>query len=107
MRSLGYIVVGVNKYYTSKKCPVCKKFMTQVEIRRLYCPHCKVFMHREVMAGHNIANVVRGHLINQQRPLYLQPVDKDGSYPWMSERTSGSTGNNSGSSVNTASPEAD
>ncbi|KAF9110941.1 hypothetical protein BGX27_005676 [Mortierella sp. AM989] len=82
-RSLGYIVVGVNEYYTSKKCPTCEEFVGQVEIRRLYCPHCKTFMHRDVMAGHNICNAIRGHLHDQQRPLYLQPVDEKGEYPWM------------------------
>ncbi|KAF9080875.1 hypothetical protein BGX29_004927, partial [Mortierella sp. GBA35] len=28
-------------------------------------------------------NVVRGHLLEQQRPLYFQSVDADGNYPWM------------------------
>ncbi|KAI8601926.1 hypothetical protein EDD21DRAFT_404088 [Dissophora ornata] len=47
-------------------------------------------LHKVFMAeGHSIANLLRDHLINQQRPLYLQPVGKDGSCPWMSERTSG------------------
>ncbi|KAF9197385.1 hypothetical protein BGZ49_002208, partial [Haplosporangium sp. Z 27] len=83
VRSLGYIVVGVHEYYTSKKCPVCENFVDQVEIRRLYCKTCKMYMHRDVMAGHNICNVVRGHLLYQQRPRYLQPVAEDGNYPWM------------------------
>ncbi|KAF9410370.1 hypothetical protein BGZ76_005528 [Entomortierella beljakovae] len=34
------------------------------------------------MAGHNICNIVRGHLLEQQRPEYLQPVDENGNYPW-------------------------
>ncbi|KAG9322616.1 hypothetical protein KVV02_002319 [Mortierella alpina] len=82
-RSLGYIVVGVNEYYTSKKCPKCEEFVGQVEIRRLFCSKCKSFMHRDIMAGHNICNAIRGHLREQQRPEYLQPVDKDGRLPWM------------------------
>jgi hypothetical protein len=41
-------------------------------------------MHRDVMAGHNICNVVRGHLFHQERPLYLQPVDEKGNHPLMS-----------------------
>ncbi|KAG0220974.1 hypothetical protein BGW41_007389 [Actinomortierella wolfii] len=62
-RSLGYIVVGVNEYYTSKKCPTCENFVAQTQsIRRLYCPSCKKYMHRDIMAGHNICNVVLGHL---------------------------------------------
>lgn len=84
-RSLGYIVVGVNEYYTSKKCPVCTEFVGQVDIRRLYCTKCQKYMHRDIMAGHNIANAVQGHLLEQQRPLYLQPVDSDGKYPWMQD----------------------
>ncbi|KAG0265267.1 hypothetical protein BG011_005138 [Mortierella polycephala] len=60
-RALGYIVVGFNEYYTSKKCPMCKQFVGQVEIRRSYCKTCKTHMHRDVMAGHNICNVARGH----------------------------------------------
>lgn len=35
------------------------------------------------MAGHNMVNAVQGHLLHQQRPLYLQPVDEQGRYPWM------------------------
>ncbi|ORZ21782.1 hypothetical protein BCR41DRAFT_394554 [Lobosporangium transversale] len=46
----------------------------------------KTFMHRAVMAGHNIANVVRGHLIHQQQPLYLQPIDKKELSTSMDER---------------------
>ncbi|KAG0353403.1 hypothetical protein BGZ54_002261 [Gamsiella multidivaricata] len=37
----GYIMVGVNEYSTSKKCPTYEKFVGQVEIRRLYCSTCK------------------------------------------------------------------
>lgn len=43
-------------------------------------------MHRDIMAGHNIANAIQGHLLNQQRPEYLQPVDSDGDYPWKKDR---------------------
>ncbi|KAG0303305.1 hypothetical protein BGZ98_006802 [Dissophora globulifera] len=84
-RALGYIVVGVNEYFTSKKCPSCKNFVAQVgdNIRCFYCTSCKKYMHRDIMAGQNICNVVLGHLIDQQRPLYLQPQDAEGNYPWM------------------------
>ncbi|KAK3821335.1 MAG: hypothetical protein J3Q66DRAFT_426414 [Benniella sp.] len=86
-RSLGYIVVGVNEYFTSKECPVCEGFVGQMDIRRHYCPTCHTRMHRDVMAGHNIANVVRSHLVHQQRPLYLQPQDNQGNYIWMKTTT--------------------
>ncbi|KAF9178214.1 hypothetical protein BGZ51_008021, partial [Haplosporangium sp. Z 767] len=85
-RSLGYLVVDMNEYYTSKKCPTCHNFVAQAEsVRRLYCCHCKKFMHRDVMAGHNICNAALGHLEHQQRLLYLQPVTTDGSYPWIQQ----------------------
>ncbi|KAG0312601.1 hypothetical protein BG000_006183, partial [Podila horticola] len=87
-RSLGYIVVGVNEYYTSKRCPICEEFVGQVDIRRLYCSKCKAYMHRDVMAGHNICNAVQGHLLKQQRPRYLQPKDVNGHYPWEDSRRS-------------------
>ncbi|KAG0241900.1 hypothetical protein BGX31_000757, partial [Mortierella sp. GBA43] len=83
-RALGYLVIGVNEFYTSKKCPTCQQFVAQTEsIRRLYCSHCKKYMHRDVMAANNIVNILRGHVEHQQRPLYLHPVDKDGHYPWL------------------------
>ncbi|KAF9188467.1 hypothetical protein BGZ51_000556, partial [Haplosporangium sp. Z 767] len=81
-RALGYIVVGVNEYYTSKKCPTYRQFVGQVEIRRLFCKTCKTYMHRDVIAGHNICSIVRGHLMHQRRPLYLQPMDSEGNYVW-------------------------
>lgn len=34
------------------------------------------------MAAHNMVNILRAQLEKQERPLYLQPVDKDGNYPW-------------------------
>ncbi|KAG0285769.1 hypothetical protein BGZ98_005337 [Dissophora globulifera] len=82
-RSQGYIVLGVNEYYTSKKCPKCEEFVAQVEIRRLYCLKCKSFIHRDIMAAHNICNVVKEYLMEQRRPKYLQPVDAQGGFPWQ------------------------
>ncbi|KAG9323017.1 hypothetical protein KVV02_008085 [Mortierella alpina] len=40
-RSLGYIVVGVNEHYASKKCPKCEEFVGQVEIRGSIAPSAK------------------------------------------------------------------
>ena len=37
------------------------------------------------MAAHNMCNIVKSHLLYQQRPKYLQPIDKDGNYPWMED----------------------
>jgi len=40
------------------------------------------------MAAHNMCNIVQAHLVNQQRPDYLQPVDKEGRFPWKEESSS-------------------
>ncbi|GJJ75410.1 putative transposase [Entomortierella parvispora] len=85
LRSLGYIVVGINEYYTSKKCPVCHQFVSQVNIRRLFCRGCGVPMHRDIMAADNMCNVVKEYLIHQRRPRYLQPVCAKGHHPWEKE----------------------
>ena len=42
-------------------------------------------MHRDIMAGHNICNAIQGDLLEQQRPLCLQPKDSDGNYPWRGD----------------------
>jgi hypothetical protein len=49
------------------------------------------------MAKHNMCNVVKGHLLQQSRPKYLQPIDKDGKYPRM-ENSSDSSGSESSDS---------
>ncbi|KAF9930956.1 hypothetical protein FBU30_011065, partial [Linnemannia zychae] len=78
-------------------------FVGQVEIRRLYCKECKTYLHRDIMAGHNICNIVRGHLVNQQRPLYLQPVDDKGRYPWMRAYSQSSSASSSSQSSGSSS----
>ncbi|KAF8975442.1 hypothetical protein BGZ46_009125 [Entomortierella lignicola] len=83
-RSLGYIVVGLQEYYTSKKCPRCEQFVAQVTIRQLYCRNCPQgrYHHRDVMAAENMSNLARSYLLNQVRPDYLHPVTADGRMPW-------------------------
>jgi hypothetical protein len=78
--------VGVNEFYTSKKCPVCQAFVGQVNTRRLYCPNCKSFMHRDELAGHNMCQIIQGHLLDQERPRYLQPVYADGTLVWAQNK---------------------
>ncbi|KAF9972776.1 hypothetical protein BGZ73_004027, partial [Actinomortierella ambigua] len=82
-RSLNYLVVGVNEFYISKKCPTCHNLVAQLEnLRQLFCPTCKKYFHRDQMAGHNMANILRGHVQHGERPGYLQPVDDDGNLLW-------------------------
>ncbi|KAF9145125.1 hypothetical protein BG015_011995, partial [Linnemannia schmuckeri] len=102
-RSLGYIVVGLNEYYTSKKCPACGLFVAQVDLRRFFCSHCQVYHHRDIMAAGNMANIIQGYLFNQQRPDYIHPIAPDGTMPWKQEpssRSSTSSGTVGTSSAN-------
>ena len=75
-------MVGINEYYTSKKCLDCQDFVAQVTLRQFYCPHCERYYHRDVMAAENMCKIIQGHLVEQERPRYLQPVTEDGRYPW-------------------------
>lgn len=79
---MGYIVVGLNEYYTSKKCPRCEQFVAQVTFRSLYCFPCKRYYHRDCMAAENMSRIVLECLKYQERPTHLQPINADGSYPW-------------------------
>jgi len=48
-------------------------------------------MHRDIMAGQNICNVLRSHVKKQERPDYLQPVDEYGNFPWKDKDGNKST----------------
>ncbi|KAF8941202.1 subunit of tubulin prefoldin [Haplosporangium gracile] len=100
-RSLGYIVLGLNEYYTSKKCLACGLFVAQVDLRRFFCSHCQVYHHRDIMAAENMANIIQGYLFDQQRPDHLHPVAPDGTMPWKQEPSRGS--NTSPGTVGTSS----
>jgi len=39
-------------------------------------------MDRDVLAGHNMCNIMQGHLLDPERPHYLQPVYADGTLVW-------------------------
>ncbi|KAG0292157.1 hypothetical protein BGZ96_004453 [Linnemannia gamsii] len=109
-RSLNYIVVGINEYYSSKKCPDCQEFVAQVTLRQVYCTHCKRYYHRDVMAAENMCNIVQGYLVKQERPRYLQPITQDGRYPWDTTSTTGvgtstvSTSTSASTSASAATP---
>lgn len=76
----------MNEYFTSKKCPGCKQFVAQTEnIRRFYCGSCGKYMHRDIMAGHNMVNILRSYVEDQERPDYLHPVDENGTFPWKKQ----------------------
>ncbi|KAF9155230.1 hypothetical protein DFQ26_009808, partial [Actinomortierella ambigua] len=79
-----------------------------ITFRRLHCRNCKRYFHRDKMAAHNMCNVVRSALDGHGRPLYLQPVRSDGTYPWLdrerpkNEINRVSTSNNASTSNNTS-----
>ncbi|KAG0011825.1 hypothetical protein BGZ80_000400 [Entomortierella chlamydospora] len=43
------------------------------------------FIHRDIMAAHNMCNIVRSYLVENIRPDYLQPVDDKGNMPWKKD----------------------
>ena len=51
------------------------------------------------MAAHNMVIAVQGHLLHQQRPLHLQPVDEQGRYPWMGTGDAGNAEDNTSQSI--------
>ncbi|KAF8939596.1 hypothetical protein BGZ58_009202 [Dissophora ornata] len=96
-RSLGYLVIGINEYYSSKRCPICHDFVCATsDWRTIYCKTCKRFQQRDVMASGNMNNAIKDHLIHQRRPLYLQPRRQDGSYPWVDVAAGGGSGGGGG-----------
>ncbi|KAI3662223.1 hypothetical protein MP638_002209 [Amoeboaphelidium occidentale] len=78
LRSLGYTVVCVEEYLTSQMCPRCFNRTEQLKMRVKYCRHCHVFYHRDVMAGENMARVLRDEVTGKGRPEHLRykPPDK-------------------------------
>ncbi|KAG0008895.1 hypothetical protein BGZ80_002945 [Entomortierella chlamydospora] len=40
------------------------------------------YRHRDVLEGHDMCNIPRASVEWQEQPDYLQPIDKDGNYPW-------------------------
>ncbi|CAO3682317.1 unnamed protein product [Umbelopsis vinacea] len=72
LESLGYTVVDVDEFYTSKKCRCCQDFVGYVNIRRLYCPRCRKLFHRDIMAAENIAVAAKAWLVDFKRPEYLE-----------------------------------
>ncbi|TPX47788.1 hypothetical protein SeMB42_g03199 [Synchytrium endobioticum] len=87
LRPLGYTIVGVNEYYTSKKCPCCEEF---VEMPAM-CRGCNKWYHRDVMAADNMVNIVRGYLEHDERPTYLKPPSKNKNTPmkWNADEGGG------------------
>ncbi|KAF9116503.1 hypothetical protein BGW39_002720, partial [Mortierella sp. 14UC] len=56
-----------------------------VNIRRLYCKNCRSYIHRDILAAHNMTNIVKGCLEGAGRSDYLQLVDENGGMPWKKD----------------------
>ncbi|KAF9170260.1 hypothetical protein BGX20_009212 [Mortierella sp. AD010] len=73
-----------------------RMFVAQAEsIRRLYCLNCQKYVHRDVLGGHDIVNILQNHVESQQ-PLYLHPVDEEGHYLWLEAASSSRQGGSNG-----------
>ncbi|KAG0348480.1 hypothetical protein BG004_005092 [Podila humilis] len=96
-RTRGFAVTGINEYYSSQKCPLndpvnpddpCDHgFIARKNTRRCYCTKCWMYFHRDIMAAQNMIRTAQGHLVQQGRPVYLQPTDGDGNLLWQQENT--------------------
>ena len=66
LRALGYNeIFQVNESYTSQYCPLCGSRVQQVKgtaKRKLHCTECDIYRHRDITAGHNIANILRSQV---------------------------------------------
>ncbi|KAF9378618.1 hypothetical protein CPC16_011207, partial [Podila verticillata] len=109
LRSLDYAVVGINEYYTSQKCPRNKPrneqdpcdhgFVARVNTRQSYCRKCQVYFHQDLLASQNMIVAAKDHLTVDAsgtslkgRPLYLQPLNDDGTPRWTNGLPSASGG---------------
>ena len=59
LQSLGLKVVAVNEYFTFQKCLRCHDFVDSVGVRVKHCSSCVVYFHRDVMAAHNMVNILK------------------------------------------------
>ncbi|KAG0239336.1 hypothetical protein BGW41_007821, partial [Actinomortierella wolfii] len=91
-RGMGYLVMGVNEYYTSRRCPRCqrtgsdeKDFVGYVGYRAAHCVWCHTWFHRDLLAASNMIQAGKYYLANMSRPEYLLPIAEDGRKvfnPW-------------------------
>ncbi|KAG0247523.1 hypothetical protein DFQ27_001892, partial [Actinomortierella ambigua] len=84
-RGLGYLVMGIDEYYTSRRCPRCKRtgsgehdFVGYVGWRAVHCVLCQTWYHRDLLAASNMVEAGRYYLQHLSRPEYLLPIAPDG-----------------------------
>jgi hypothetical protein len=79
LQSFGYKnIYLVQERFTSQRCPKCQQIdqvtrqVSNCRYRVKMCENCNTIFHRDVMAGHNIANIVKGYVEEGKRPDYLE-----------------------------------
>ena len=74
LQSLG-LTMALDEYFTFQKCPRCHDFVESVGMRVKHCGGCAVYFHRDVMAAHNMVNLLKSQCLGYGRPAYLtRPV---------------------------------
>jgi hypothetical protein len=72
-RAIGIVVVGINEYYTSQKCPSCGAFLFDVigKDRVKYCETCNKCLNRDNAAAENICSLTILKANGKPRPAHL------------------------------------
>jgi hypothetical protein len=75
VRQLGYKVIFEDEFHTSQKFPMLGyqvKGTGRNRIRIKYCSELSVYIHRDIMAGENMADILVAKIKGLLRPTYLQ-----------------------------------
>ncbi|KAG0263341.1 hypothetical protein DFQ27_001800 [Actinomortierella ambigua] len=88
-RGLGYIVVDVDEYHASRRCPRCKcsgsdkkDFVEYIGMRRAHCVRCGTWFHRDLLAASSMVEASHTYVTDLSRPEYLLPIAKHGRFVW-------------------------
>src|SRR6185437_112887 len=74
VRRLGHLVIGINEYNTSQKCPRCLNQLTQLTWRWKRCDSCDVHLHRDVASGQCMAAIAKSVIETGNRPkVFIRP----------------------------------
>jgi hypothetical protein len=81
-RAIGVVVVGVDEFYTSQKCPRCLSRLYEVDRRVKYCEECRMFFNRDNAAAQNMCTLTIMRANKQTRPPQLKmPTDAELGIP--------------------------
>ncbi|KAF9346511.1 hypothetical protein BGX34_003833, partial [Mortierella sp. NVP85] len=78
-KALGILVVMVDEYNTSKKCPrpACEQTLIDDNATRSkFCPTCKIYFDRDMVGAEGIGRICLAHLVGGGRPeKYMRGKD--------------------------------